>query len=1564
MSEGGPSMEKEEIIEKFSEFLRDNYYNDMISAISESAKSITVDFNLLDQFDPELADYLLENPEEVLPLAEESVKQIDLPGEPKLKIRIFKLPEEKQIRIRNVRAEHIGKLISIDGIVRRASEVRPEVSEAIFQCPECGNKLTVIQSERAVKPPFECDKCENRKDFKIVDQKLFDARWTAVEEPFEITTGERPSEIMIFLKEDLTSPRMRNKTDPGNRIKVVGVLRSLARRLKGSQSRQMEIFVDANSVEALEIEWEELDIRSEDEKKIIEIARDPEIYNKLVGSIAPALYGLEEIKEAIVLQLFSGEVHIQKDKSRVRGDINILLIGDPSCLVADERVIMSDGTVMKIGEMGSEHLERIDYSVHMGMGQKSGKAKIFHVYKKQPIMEIVTETGKSIRGTLNQPILIIKNMEKSWKRLDEVGIGDKVQVLPKIACRKTALIETNWKDPTYYHKSWYIKVPKFCTEDLAALFGYIIADGWVRERRVEFVINKNEIDILPKIKNIFEKCFDVCVNTYKHIRASPQVGYYNVDSTHVANLLSFLNEKRVPDLIWRSRDSVVASFLRWLYEGDGSVFSKGRGRLSVSLKSNNIELLRDVQLLLLRFGIHSRILWEEKGKTVKIKGREVKSSPSGSLMIRRSESVIKFWKNIGFVSKKKNDKLKQAVEYSRRHIRRIHKSLTEKIVQINKLSPQDVFDIEVPKYHRFVANGIVVHNTAKSVLMKVVSMLIPRGRYVSGKGVSVDYDDPVVFMEDGIIKTDLIGRVMDKFYKKNEDGFAKASNILVPSFDPRTLKIEWSPVRSVFRHKINEDLIKIKLRTGREVKVTSDHSVFAIESENGIVAKKVDEIKEGDFILIPNRLPSNQTPITEINLYEELKKIPIEERKYIETDDKYLKSKFSSHKIPIKIKIDDKIMRLIGYYIADGWLHETKKDSWKIEFELDSSDKKTIKDIKKIVHSVFNVKANERKRRDSKSCRISIDDKIIFLLFKYVLKVGTSAETKKIPDIVFNVLSEMQKEFIKGLVNGDYGVTISKTLISDLLYLFLFNGTIASFGTRKKEGVINFPGHKSYIDRDVFELKSPKPMKILSNILQNSKLHSRIPIQIFKGFGIDLSKSGYSRISSNAYKLLFSRNRKMIFERLKIMKDEIDTKTMSRIVGRNVKSTRQYLNSLVKKGFVEKNIINSRNVYKISFLGKKFVSALDLIEKLKNSDLGFVQVEKVKKEKPTQNYVYDFCVDGKENFVAGFGGVCCHNTGAGLTAAVIRDEEFMGGWVLEAGALVMCNRSLIAIDEFEKIEKTDQVALHEAMELNTISIAKANIIATLPAQTAILGGGNPKMGRFDPYVPIKEQIDIPETLMTRFDLKFALRDLPDSVADEKIAEHILQARHFQEIEIKPVIEADLLKKYISYARKKCHPKLSKEAGDTIKSFYVDLRKRTSEEAPVSITLRQYEALIRLAEAAAKVQLRDTVTKEDAIRAINLMKASLRQFGFDAETGMIDIDRAEGGVSATERSRIRIVLDVIDELEKALGKNIPKEEIVRRAKEQGVDAFSIEKILNELKNKGDIFEPKSGILQKM
>jgi replicative DNA helicase Mcm len=668
-------MEKEKIFEKFLEFLEDNYKDKILLAATEGKNSIDIDFSEIEKYDIEIADYLLENPDEIINQVEASLGELDpLLSEKRFHLRFFNLPEDRSIRIRNLRAEHVGKLIVVDGIVKRASEVRPEVYEITFQCPSCGELIIVKQEARTLKTPEVCQNCGNKKGFKQVSEKFYDTRWIVIEEPFEITSGERPSDLIVYLKEDLVTPKMQYKTDPGNRIRVVGILRQLPRRVKGSISRQMEIYLDAIHVESVETEWEEIEITEEDEKKIIELAKDPQIYEKLVASIAPTIFGLEDVKLAIALQLFGGDEHIQKDKSRVRGEIHILLIGDPS--------------------------------------------------------------------------------------------------------------------------------------------------------------------------------------------------------------------------------------------------------------------------------------------------------------------------------------------------------------------------------------------TAKSQLMKVASTLIPRARYVSGKGI----------------------------------------------------------------------------------------------------------------------------------------------------------------------------------------------------------------------------------------------------------------------------------------------------------------------------------------------------------------------------------------------------------------------------------------------------------------------------------------------------------------------------TGVGITATVVRDEELFGGWVLEAGALVLCNKSLLSIDEFEKIDKQDMIALHEAMEMGQISIAKANIVATLPARTSILAGGNPKFGRFDPYLPIKEQIEVPETILSRFDLKFALRDIPNPETDEKVISHLIQARHLNG-SLEPPIPPELFRKYVAYARKNCHPKLTQEAADEIKKFFLNLRSKYIEGSPVSITFRQYEALIRLAEASARVQLRNEVTKEDALRAIRLMSISLRQLGFEPETGTIDIDRLEGArATAMQRSKIRTVISIIEDMEKTYGKEIPFDEILKRGKTSGIE--DIEDILRKMQQEGVIYSPRPGFISRV
>ncbi len=321
-------------------------------------------------------------------------------------------------------------------------------------------------------------------------------------------------------------------------------------------------------------------------------------------------------------------------------------------------------------------------------------------------------------------------------------------------------------------------------------------------------------------------------------------------------------------------------------------------------------------------------------------------------------------------------------------------------------------------------------------------------------------------------------------------------------------------------------------------------------------------------------------------------------------------------------------------------------------------------------------------------------------------------------------------------------------------------------------------------------------------------------------------------------------------------------------------------------------------------------------------------------------------------------------TGAGLTASVIKDE-FLRGWSLEAGAMVLANKGTVCIDEIEKMNEQDRSTMHEAMEQQTVTISKANIHATLRAETTVLAAGNPKLGRFDPYTAISQQVDISPSLLSRFDIIFIIKDIPNKMQDAAIASHVLE-EHKQEI-VRDIIEPRLLRKYIAYAKQKIKPKLTEEAADEIKEFYVRLRNQSSKSdsavKPIAITARQLEGIIRLSEACAKVRLSNEVTREDAKKAIDLIKLSLTQVGYDEETKSFDIDKVTTGVSASKRNKIIVLKETLAQMESRLGKLIPMEEI-EKAVEGKMSVVELEDALSMLTKEGDIFRPKKGFIQRM
>ena len=398
---------------------------------------------------------------------------------------------------------------------------------------------------------------------------------------------------------------------------------------------------------------------------------------------------------------------------------------------------------------------------------------------------------------------------------------------------------------------------------------------------------------------------------------------------------------------------------------------------------------------------------------------------------------------------------------------------------------------------------------------------------------------------------------------------------------------------------------------------------------------------------------------------------------------------------------------------------------------------------------------------------------------------------------------------------------------------------------------------------------------------------------------------------------------------------------------------------------------------------------IDKLELLAKSDIFWDKVIERKRIKPKEKWVYDFTVDGYHNFIAN--SVIVHNTrmlqyianlapksiyvsgkavtSAGLTATAEKDELGDGGWTLKAGALVLASGGLASIDEFDKIRPEELAAMHEVMESQSISVAKAGIVAKFNAKTSILAAANPKYGRFDPTRYPAEQFDLAPTILSRFDLIFPIKDILDEEKDRKLASFILDQHTVagkraektitEEEEIRPPIESDTLRKYIAYARKKAIPVLTPEASDKIREYYVELRKIGAMQGAVPITPRYIEGMVRLAEASAKIRLSNRVELADADRAIRLMDFMLKSISMDKGLGRMDIDIITTGQPKSKSDRIRNVLDIIKELEKEYDL-VEIERVVEEAKKYGLDEVEARRIIDEMLRKtGELYEPKHG-----
>uniref|UniRef100_A0A8C5C8D3 DNA helicase MCM8 n=1 Tax=Gadus morhua TaxID=8049 RepID=A0A8C5C8D3_GADMO len=359
--------------------------------------------------------------------------------------------------------------------------------------------------------------------------------------------------------------------------------------------------------------------------------------------------------------------------------------------------------------------------------------------------------------------------------------------------------------------------------------------------------------------------------------------------------------------------------------------------------------------------------------------------------------------------------------------------------------------------------------------------------------------------------------------------------------------------------------------------------------------------------------------------------------------------------------------------------------------------------------------------------------------------------------------------------------------------------------------------------------------------------------------------------------------------------------------------------------------------------------------------------------------------------------VCGNSTStSGLTVSLSRDPG-SGDYALEAGALVLADQGLCCIDEFDKLGSQQQ-ALLEAMEQQSVSLAKAGIVSSLPARTSVVAAANPSGGHYNRSKTVSENLRMGSALLSRFDIVFLLLDVPEESHDRLLSEHVMATRtgrggvgsamvsraNNSQLESSLLLEASeaplserlqvpagesvdvipacLLRKYVSYARQYVHPTLSPEAAQTLQEFYLSLRVQAQSADCTPITTRQLESLIRLTEARARLELRETAVKTDAEDVVEIMKHSLADTYSDG-LGGLDFQRSQLGSGMSQRSAAKQLVNALhSHAQKTNQKQFDMQQLRSLAERLNIQVVDFEGLISSLNEQGFLLKKGAKLYQ--
>ena len=1409
------SVENTELAEAFETFYRQHYSDeiaDLAKKYPSEKKSLEIDWEDISLYDPDLGDDVIESPGKVISAAEDALSLYDLAINQDLEeahVRIYNLPFVTDIR--EIRSNDLGNLISVQGIVRKATSVKPKILNAAFQCLRCDTINEVPQSDGGFQEPYQCRGCERDGPYQFKTghemTEFVDAQKLRIQEsPEGLGGGETPESIDMHIEDDITG-----EVSPGDHVTATGILRLDDSDMDSTDSRVFDMYLEGVSVTVEDEEFEEMEISAAEREEIVRLSEQPDVYERIVDSIAPTIYGFEVAKLAIALQLFSGVTKHLPDGARIRGDVHILLVGDP----------------------GTGKSQILQYIRHISPRSvyTSGKGSSSAGLTAAAVRD---DFGDGQQWSLEAGALVLA--DKGVAAVDE---------LDKMACVTGDTL---------------VSLAGGEIERIGELAHQAAADG-----SIEVLENGRTIRDLPELS----------------VRTMTEDG--SIEERPVTAIHEYDAPSDLCDVTLETGESLTAT----------------PDHPFIVLEDGDQEIQEAASL--------------EPGSTVFVPPESMAVTDGGSVSSAESESRVEGSRDMPVET--------ATVE-----------SVSVRARETFADSPQSVYDLTVEGTHNFVANGMVVHNSDDRSAMHEA---LEQQSYHPGTEI---------LLADG--RRVEIGEFVDEKMAAREDEIVDGvdceilpvEDAAVHSTDLESRATTKLPVDRVSRHEAPDEFVRVTFSNGRDVTVTPDHPMFVAEG-GAVDTVDATEIEPGDFVPAPRKLPNSSATVDLDSVDHQGKERDVD----------------------LPDELSENLAEILGLIVAEG--HTYAGSAHEIGFS--NKDERLLDRMAELMDAEFGFESTDTTNEAGTITQRWVSTKLYRWFQQNVPEVMHTARKKRIPDIVLGASEEHIRRFLVGAFAGDGGV----------------ESEAMAFSTASEDLA------QDYADA-------------LSKIGVASRIHYNSTEDSWKTYVMGDSTERFVETVVTQADDRYQKAQRFV-ERSNAAERHHDV--LPTDAAREIRSLRTLV-GLPKTGKFRPNLDNGFGV-RGETVESEVSEIRDQIESVRNAVAEADGIGEIRAAASWSGRQLATRLDGETSssiHYAESGGYDSERRRdiasrardailAAMNEAENRAEELASRTELRfyrvTDVETIPNEGEHATDWVYDVtvEPTNTFVSQGVILHNSISISKAGINATLKSRCALLGAANPELGRFDRYETPANQIDLEPALISRFDLIFTVTDQPDAEKDANLAEHILNTNYAGELnthrtqvetanvsaqqvedatrDVAPEIEPGLMRKYIAYARSTCFPTMTEEAESRIRDFYVNLRSQgTGEDSPVPVTARKLEAIVRLAEASARVRLSDTVEPEDADRALEIVDTTLKEIGMDPETGQYDADVIETGQSKTQRDRIRTIKELIEDVESEFDEGAPVDEILARAEEIDMDRSKAEHEIEKLKQQGEVYEPSTGHLR--